>query len=74
MAKTKSVKARKKAAKKLAVVASELCGICQACATVCPTGAIDVFENFVKVLSVKCTGCGTCVKVCPVGAITLAAG
>ncbi|MFX0169026.1 MAG: ATP-binding protein [Candidatus Hodarchaeota archaeon] len=63
--------AKKKGVKKLAEVDGELCGICQACATVCPVNAIEVTENFVTVLAEKCTGCGVCVGVCPVGAITL---
>jgi Fe-S-cluster-containing hydrogenase component 2 len=62
---------KKKTEKKLADVDGELCGICQACATVCPVNAIEVTENYVIVLPEKCTGCGVCVPVCPVGAITL---
>ena len=61
----------KKNAKKLAEVDGELCGVCQACATVCPVIAIEVTENYIVVIPEKCTGCGVCVKVCPVGAITL---
>ncbi len=57
--------------KKLADVDGELCGICQACATVCPVNAIEVTENYIIVVSEKCTGCAVCVKVCPVGAIAL---
>jgi MinD superfamily P-loop ATPase len=60
-----------KTPKKLAEVNGELCGICQACATVCPKNAIDVFEHYIVVLSDKCNGCGTCTKVCPVEAIEL---
>ncbi|MDO8056442.1 MAG: 4Fe-4S binding protein [Candidatus Hermodarchaeota archaeon] len=62
---------KKKPGKKLANVDGELCGVCQACATVCPVNAIEVTESFVMVLPEKCTGCGVCVSVCPVGAITL---
>ncbi|MFX1582250.1 MAG: 4Fe-4S binding protein [Promethearchaeota archaeon] len=62
---------RKKTAKKLADVDGELCGVCQACATVCPVNAIEVTESYIIVIPATCTGCGTCVKVCPVGAITL---
>lgn len=61
----------KKSAKKLADVDGELCGVCQACATVCPVNAIEVTENYIVVIPEKCTGCGVCVKVCPVGAISL---
>ena len=61
----------KKSAKKLADVDGELCGVCQACATVCPVNAIEVTENYIVIISEKCTGCGVCVKVCPVGAISL---
>ncbi len=61
----------KKAAKKLAQVDGELCGICQACATVCPVNAIEVTESYIIISREKCTGCGVCLKVCPVGALTL---
>lgn len=61
----------KKSAKKLADVEGELCGVCQACATVCPVNAIEVTENYIIIIPEKCTGCGICVKVCPVGAIAL---
>lgn len=61
----------KKSVKKLAAVDGELCGVCQACATVCPVNAIEVTENYIVVIPEKCTGCGVCVKVCPVGAISL---
>lgn len=61
----------KKSAKKVADVDGELCGVCQACATVCPVNAIEVTENYIVVIPEKCTGCGVCVKVCPVGAISL---
>jgi len=61
----------KKRDKKLAAVDGELCGVCQACATVCPVNAIEVTESYIKILPEKCTGCGVCVKVCPVGAIVL---
>jgi ferredoxin len=60
----------KKSAKKLADVDGELCGVCQACATVCPVNAIEVTENYIIIIPEKCTGCGVCVKVCPVGAIS----
>jgi ferredoxin len=61
----------KKQAKKLAEVDGELCGICQACATVCPVNAIEVTESYIIIIPENCTGCGICTKVCPVGAITL---
>jgi ferredoxin len=61
----------KKRAKKLAEVDGELCGVCQACATVCPVNAIEVTESYIIIIPQKCTGCGICVKVCPVGAINL---
>ncbi len=61
-----------KTSRKLARVNGETCGICQACAIVCPTNAIDVFEHYIVILPDKCNGCGTCTKVCPVEAIKLA--
>ena len=62
---------KKKRVKELADVDGELCGVCQACATVCPVNAIEVTESYITVIPKKCTGCGTCVQVCPVGAIML---
>ncbi|MDI6917149.1 MAG: 4Fe-4S binding protein [Thermoplasmatales archaeon] len=46
------------------------CMHCEGCAAVCPTGAITVYETFVKIDEILCTKCGNCVKICPVGAIT----
>lgn len=57
--------------KPCAEINHELCGVCQACAAVCPVNALEVLENYVQVISSRCTGCGVCVKVCPVGAIKL---
>lgn len=68
---TQPTESRKKLSKELADIDGELCGICQACASVCPVNAIDVLESYVQVVLERCTGCGTCVKVCPVAAINL---
>jgi len=41
---------------------------CNPCATSCPTGAIEPFENIndlPKLNTDKCTGCGVCVSSCP---------
>ncbi len=48
----------------------EKCTGCGACASVCPTEAINVNEK-AKVDEEKCIECSVCIDECPVGAITL---
>ncbi len=47
----------------------ELCGICMACASVCPRNAVSITEHEAIVDNQICNNCGVCFKVCPVGAI-----
>ena len=54
----------------IAVVDSEKCDGCGACADVCPTAAIAVTE-IAEVAPEKCQGCGRCVAVCPQDALSL---
>lgn len=49
----------------------ELCGVCSGCASVCPRGAISVFERGLTVDLNLCNNCGVCASVCPMGAITV---
>ncbi|MEX2707104.1 MAG: 4Fe-4S binding protein [Candidatus Freyarchaeota archaeon] len=49
----------------------ELCGICMACASVCPRNAVIITEHEAIVNNQLCNDCGVCIKVCPVGAITI---
>ncbi|RME22997.1 MAG: 4Fe-4S dicluster domain-containing protein, partial [Deltaproteobacteria bacterium] len=44
------------------------CHMCGACASACPTGALEVKQSSGQRLifhSVFCTGCGACVRLCP---------
>ena len=50
---------------------NEKCIFCGGCASVCPTGALEVRGTGLKFYPEKCIGCGLCVKVCPANAITL---
>ncbi len=52
----------------------ELCGICMACATVCPRSAINITEHEAVVDNQICNDCGICLKVCPVGAVSIENG
>ncbi len=49
----------------------EGCILCAGCASVCPTGALELVGNRIKYYPEKCIKCGTCVKVCPASVITL---
>jgi ferredoxin len=54
-----------------AEVNTEKCIGCLRCSSVCPTGAISMFEGTAKIDRSKCTGCGQCIPLCPEGAIVL---
>ena len=47
------------------------CGYCGACATVCPTEAINLMGMWVEIREDECVACKACVNICPVGALTL---
>ncbi|WXG40157.1 MAG: 4Fe-4S binding protein [Candidatus Freyarchaeum deiterrae] len=49
----------------------ELCGICAACASVCPRNAVCIEEHEAVVDVQTCNNCGVCFKVCPIGAIII---
>lgn len=49
----------------------EGCILCAGCASVCPTGALELVGNKIEYYPEKCIKCGTCVKVCPAGIIKL---
>ncbi len=49
----------------------EGCTSCEACAELCPVGAISV-SDIAQVNADTCMGCGLCATVCPVEVITLA--
>jgi formate hydrogenlyase subunit 7 len=42
---------------------------CDACVTVCPTGAIQVNNNSLQLDRGACIGCSECLSVCPTGAL-----
>ncbi len=48
-----------------------LCNLCRLCIDVCPSGAIRVSKDRLKVEPVSCTGCGICIPCCPKGALDL---
>lgn len=48
----------------------DLCTRCGTCGGICPTGAIEVREDFYpSLIAEKCTACGLCAKVCPGGSV-----
>ncbi|MFH1221501.1 MAG: 4Fe-4S dicluster domain-containing protein [Candidatus Micrarchaeota archaeon] len=49
----------------------EGCILCAGCASVCPTGALELVGNKIEYYPEKCINCGACVKVCPAAVITL---
>ena len=56
--------------KRKAVVNTELCVSCGACAKICPRGAVAVYKGmYAKVNKEKCIGCSQCVKDCPVSTV-----
>ena len=59
----------KKIGDKLKIDASE-CGVCDACADVCPLGVIKK-KAYKMIVEEGCDNCGECLEVCPVGCITL---
>jgi NAD-dependent dihydropyrimidine dehydrogenase PreA subunit len=52
----------------------EGCILCAGCASVCPTGALELVGNRIVYYPEKCVDCGACVKVCPANVITLKKG
>lgn len=58
--------------KRKAVVNTELCVSCGACAKVCPRDAVAVYKGmYAQVNKEKCIGCGLCAKTCPASVITV---
>ena len=53
-----------------AVVNTETCVGCGACADACPCDAIKVVDG-VAVVSDDCAGCGACADACPTESITV---
>ena len=47
------------------------CIKCKTCVKVCPTGAINVFENEIKIDLKRCIFCGNCTFYCPKGSIKM---
>ena len=43
---------------------------CEACAAVCPVGAMTMQDGKAQVDTEKCILCGACINECPVGAIS----
>lgn len=56
--------------KRKAVVDTDLCASCGACARVCPRGAISVYKGmYARVDAALCIGCGLCARTCPASVI-----
>ncbi|MBM4240597.1 MAG: 4Fe-4S dicluster domain-containing protein [Euryarchaeota archaeon] len=52
---------------------TEKCGLCGACASVCPNNVLELEEN--EIIQKKgCDNCETCTIVCPLGALFLEVG
>ena len=47
----------------------QACVACLACVRVCPTGAVAVNDQTVRIVEEACVRCGLCVPACPHGAI-----
>lgn len=55
-------------------IRDEGCILCAGCASVCPTGALELVGNRIEYYPEKCIKCGACVRVCPANVITLEKG
>ena len=49
----------------------EGCIKCGGCASVCPTGALELVGDRIVYHPEKCIHCGLCAKVCPANVITV---
>jgi uncharacterized protein (DUF362 family) len=47
------------------------CNLCKKCVSYCPTGALEIKNNKIKLNKEKCISCYSCVHICPVNAIKL---
>lgn len=47
------------------------CIQCAGCASVCPSGALELIGGKIKFYPEKCIQCGTCVRICPANVIEL---
>ncbi|MBN2477785.1 4Fe-4S binding protein [Candidatus Micrarchaeota archaeon] len=47
------------------------CILCAGCASVCPTGALELVGTRIKFYPEKCISCGACVRICPANVIEL---
>ena len=54
----------------MAYVISDACTKCGACASVCPSEAIEEGDTQYTIDPEKCVDCGACEATCPVGAIS----
>ncbi len=51
-----------------------ICTQCGKCLAACPTGAIHIVNDVVRIDHSTCTGCLTCVAVCPNNALVVVDG
>jgi Fe-S-cluster-containing hydrogenase component 2 len=50
-------------------IESSICGECGGCVAVCPTGALELHSDGLKIKSSLCTACENCIIFCPIGAL-----
>jgi Fe-S-cluster-containing hydrogenase component 2 len=49
-------------------IESSICGECGGCVAVCPTEALELHSDGLKIKQSLCTDCQNCIIFCPVGA------
>ena len=55
----------------VAVVDLGACDACGLCLPLCPTAAIALRRDGLRIIGDACTGCRKCVAPCPVGALSM---